>query len=175
MFTKKDLRQTLKQKRKTLKSLVLDQQINFILAQTLETKIFDTILFYYPIKHEVNILPTIKDQLLTKRCLLPRVVGDRLEVSQITDFKGDLKNGAYGVLEPTGPRYLGPIDIAIVPGLGYNQQRHRIGYGGGYYDRFLANYKGFSMGCFYHKLNCDIKVESHDIPLDIIITEKGLF
>ena len=93
----------------------------------------------------------------------------------VRDLGWDLSPGAFDIPAPKGEPYPHPIDVVVVPGLGFNGDRHRLGYGGGYYDRYLAEYQGTTIGCFYHGLLCDFIPESHDRALDFIITERGLF
>ena len=69
-----------------------------------------------------------------------------------------------------GQPYAGRIDCVIVPLLGFNAQLYRIGYGGGYYDRFLAQHDASTVGLAYEECACEFAPELHDIPLDRIIT-----
>lgn len=66
------------------------------------------------------------------------------------------------------------IDLLIVPGVVYSDQGYRIGFGGGYYDRYMSNYAGRTISlAFERQLNENILVEEHDIPVQAIITEHG--
>ena len=68
------------------------------------------------------------------------------------------------------------IDVIIVPLLAFDEKRKRLGYGGGYYDRYLKDFKGLKIGVgFEAQKNTDLPEEEHDIPLDIIITEKSAY
>jgi len=65
------------------------------------------------------------------------------------------------------------FDVVVVPCLGFNDQCHRLGSGGGYYDRFLLTQpKAFTVGLCYESARCDFDAEPHDIPLSGIMTEK---
>ncbi|NLY11638.1 MAG: 5-formyltetrahydrofolate cyclo-ligase [Firmicutes bacterium] len=89
--------------------------------------------------------------------------------------RDDLAAGTWGILEPINsePADASEIDLIIVPGLAFNAQGYRIGYGGGYYDQFLPHVRGRTIAlCFDRFLREDIPVESWDIPVEIIITEK---
>lgn len=85
----------------------------------------------------------------------------------------------YGLLEPN-PEQSTPIDkndieLLIVPGVVYNQEGYRIGFGGGFYDRFLVDFKNEMVSLLStYQLAEDILVESHDIPVNHMITEEGL-
>ena len=61
--------------------------------------------------------------------------------------------------------------VCIVPGLAFDIDGYRIGYGGGYYDRFLRDFKGFKIGLCYEELILDVPIESHDEKVDIVITD----
>lgn len=86
----------------------------------------------------------------------------------------ELKSGAYGILEPTGAE-IAPedIDFIIVPMVAFDRKRTRLGYGGGYYDRYLPKTKAIKCGIAYSLQEADkLSKDKHDVPLDMIITEK---
>ena len=67
------------------------------------------------------------------------------------------------------------IDMMIVPGLVFSKAGYRIGFGGGYYDRYLASYKGTKISLSYSKqINNDIPVADFDIPVDYLFTNLGV-
>ena len=70
--------------------------------------------------------------------------------------------------------YKDKIDVALIPGLAFNQKRFRLGYGGGFYDKLLAEKKiGLTIGCFFAWQFCEsFRLEKHDAVLDVIITDK---
>lgn len=91
----------------------------------------------------------------------------------------DLRPGPFGILEPALERrqYL-PIPqptVCLVPGLAFTRDGHRLGYGGGYFDRFLAGYNGTSIGLAYE---CQIienpPVYEHDRKVNCVVTEGGV-
>ena len=95
----------------------------------------------------------------------------------------ELQKGAFGVLEPEEraekayvPSSQKP-DLCLVPGICFDVYGYRIGYGKGYYDRFLANFTGVSMGLAYEACVCRdaLPIEKRtDKPVDFIVTEKGI-
>lgn len=104
-----------------------------------------------------------------------------LGTAQINDLNQDLKQGVFDVLEPLKDiRDDNPpedLDIIIVPGLVFTRDGYRIGYGGGYYDSFLAEHGSSSLKvglCYSQFLVDEIPIEEHDIAVDIIITEKEI-
>lgn len=89
----------------------------------------------------------------------------------------DLVKGKYGLLEPdkTKCEKVEPTEksLCIVPGLSFDAKGYRLGKGGGYYDRFLKDFKGTSAGLCYHSFfKLQLSAESFDIPVDIIVTEN---
>ncbi|PMC39628.1 5-formyltetrahydrofolate cyclo-ligase [Bacillus sp. UMB0899] len=84
----------------------------------------------------------------------------------------------FGIKEPieseTTPVYSEDIDLMIVPGICFDQDGYRIGYGGGYYDRYLKSYHGYTISlAFSFQLFNRIPREPHDIPVKDLITELG--
>ena len=109
-----------------------------------------------------------------KSVYLPRVEGKNI----VAVPYGALKKGAYGIEEPTGEPYFGRIDVAVVPLLAINSRGYRLGYGGGYYDRFLANQgkTALKIGiCYDFQIVDKIPAEGHDVPADAIVTDARIF
>jgi 5-formyltetrahydrofolate cyclo-ligase len=104
-----------------------------------------------------------------KRLLLPRV-----EATGIVAVEGDspLVASTFGVSEPIGPPVdVGEIDFVIVPGLAFTLAGDRLGYGQGYYDRFLPTVAATSVGvCFADQLVDEIPVAAHDRRVDIVVS-----
>ncbi|MBA2173593.1 5-formyltetrahydrofolate cyclo-ligase [Halobacillus locisalis] len=91
----------------------------------------------------------------------------------------DLETVYYGLKEPdpmkTEAIDKDKIDLLIVPGLLFNQDGYRIGFGGGYYDRFLSNFQGKTlMMASEHQRNSTIPVERFDQPVAYVLTERGM-
>lgn len=97
----------------------------------------------------------------------------------ITAFD-QLETVYYGLLEPieewTEEVEQDEIDLMIVPGLAFNRDGYRLGFGGGYYDRYLQHYKGKKIAlAFTQQIVSTIPIESHDMAVDAIITDEELF
>ncbi|MCK4503327.1 MAG: 5-formyltetrahydrofolate cyclo-ligase [Desulfuromonadales bacterium] len=110
-----------------------------------------------------------------KRIYYPRVVGEKLEFIEI-DCVAQLAPGAFGVAEPIGETELSgaKFDLIIVPGIAFDLHGHRLGYGRGFYDRQLAEKspKTVTIGlCFEMQLCERLPTETHDQPLDYVVTE----
>ncbi|MSQ66608.1 MAG: 5-formyltetrahydrofolate cyclo-ligase [Gammaproteobacteria bacterium] len=107
--------------------------------------------------------------------LVPRLLGrTRMLAVSYTGWQ-DLAPGALGILAPQSTtEYLGQVDCVLVPGLAYTPAGRRLGYGGGYYDRWLAlQPTARRIGlCFEHQLLEDLPNQPHDEVVDYVITEK---
>ena len=94
---------------------------------------------------------------------------------------GQLTPGAYGICEPPADAPSAQPEemqhsVCIVPGLAFDSCGGRLGYGGGYYDRFLAGYSGVSIGLCREE-TCSAQPlprDEYDIPVDIVVTDRGL-
>lgn len=88
----------------------------------------------------------------------------------------DLSPNSLGILEPTTClEEVTQVDVMIVPVVAYHREGYRLGMGGGYYDRYLTSHPCFTIGLAYTFQQCDtFDIKSHDVKLDMIITEKGV-
>lgn len=106
-----------------------------------------------------------------KRVYMPRVEGKDIVCAPY----GELKRGAYGILEPQGEAYNGGIDVVLVPLLAINAKGYRIGYGGGYYDRYLKDNPAVKVGLGYYFQIENFAEDEWDIPLEYFLCERGLY
>ena len=135
------------------------------------------IMFYSSFRNEVETFRMIEKTLkIRKKVYLPNVVGDKMEVSRITSLR-NLSEGSFGILEPkVKKKYLSEIfDIVIVPGVVFDKRCNRIGWGKGYFDRFLKDANAVKIGLAHSlqvvdKIDCD----KNDVPMDYLITEKKI-
>ena len=90
----------------------------------------------------------------------------------------DLSPGAYGILEPSAGEptmSFEPASLCIVPALSYDEKGNRLGFGKGYYDRFLSGFKGIKTGICYELSLCEtLPADDHDIRVDNIVTEDRI-
>lgn len=113
-----------------------------------------------------------------KRVACPRCIdGTRLMNFYYINSLEDLLPGSFGVLEPIANEanlYTGAdCPICIVPGLAFDHWGYRLGYGKGYYDRFLADYGGWTVGlCYGECIEYKLPHGRFDRPVDRLITEK---
>jgi 5-formyltetrahydrofolate cyclo-ligase len=136
----------------------------------------DTILTYMPMQGEVDLIPLVTGH-PDKRWAIPRIVSEGAMIFHLCDLDNLIPH-AYGMMEPAPDCcviYPDEIELALCPGLAFNFQGCRLGYGGGFYDRFLHDYEGISAGITYQDLLVDaIPCGRYDIPMDYIITETGV-
>ena len=141
------------------------------------------LFIYCSYRSEVQTFPLLHRCLAEgKAVTVPLTVPERAELLAIpiTNPATDLLPGYKGIPEPVAPlaerRRVTPqsLEIAIIPGAVFDRAGHRLGYGGGYYDRFLAQApQVLRIGlAFSMQLALQIPVLPHDIPMDMLITEK---
>ena len=86
------------------------------------------------------------------------------------------EKSSIGVLEPIGDIFTGIIDLIIVPGLVFDKKLNRLGFGMGYYDKYLNSHNIYKIGlCFNEQIVDFVPVESHDIKMNMIITKKRVY
>lgn len=174
---KTEARKKAKEYRKNLDTAtkaVMDETIKRTFLHLDEVKNARKICVYLSIHNEVE-TGDIIDALLTdgKELYAPVVVGD-IMIARRFDRISDLKSGAFGIPEPQGETVQPKdLDLIVVPMLGYNLSLDRIGYGKGYYDRFLPD-GVTTVGLAYHGQRFDFKPDPFDKPLDVIVTDEGV-
>ncbi|MBI2656341.1 5-formyltetrahydrofolate cyclo-ligase [Candidatus Woesearchaeota archaeon] len=134
------------------------------------------VMFFVSFNSEVNTHDMIKKSLKEKTVVVPKVVHHEIEPSVIIDFDNLVPSGKFGILEPIEAMKIAckNIGLILVPGIAFDKEGHRIGYGFGYYDKFLKKVpKAFKIGlCFDFQVVEKIPREMHDVPVDMIVTEK---
>lgn len=133
-----------------------------------------TLFIYSSLSDEVD-TTTLLDSLALcgKTVVLPKVVdAENMELRLYTG-REDLAAGSYGIMEPTGKQFtaLHDIDVAVVPGMAFDRNGHRLGRGKGYYDRILAQMpQAYKIGiCFDFQLMENIPHDAHDVSMDEVI------
>ena len=187
MTSKDQQRESLLNKRAQLTKREIADKSKTIKERLFKLKDFnlaEKIMFYLSFRNEVSTELMIKKALKRgKRIVVPSSDKENkdLPLSEIKDYQQELKTGTYGILEPKEEyrrRVMKKeLDLIIVPGVGFDKSGNRIGYGAGYYDRFLNS-------IFLHtpkialayeiQLIDKIIVDQYDIPVDKIVTEKRI-
>lgn len=176
-MTKAELRKLYLSKRSAIPPEIKkerDAAICEIIAQSDLYHMCDTLFAYYPVRGEIDLLPLLhRARAEGKSVALPVLRGDEMLFCR---FDGETHTGKYGIPEPTGD-IISPDGrtLCIVPGLAYDSEGFRLGYGGGYYDRFLCDFSGGALGAFYSDFCAEnLPHDDYDMPLNCIITEKGM-
>ena len=136
------------------------------------------ILTYMPIKAEVDLRPLLERR-PEKDWLLPRILPEEDHAMLFHPYDPQrLERHPFGMDEPAPDLPVIPaqkIELALVPGLAYDRNGWRLGYGGGYYDRFLRNMDGISLGVAYRDLILEaLPRDEFDVPVDFLVSERGL-
>lgn len=141
----------------------------------------DGYLLFYPLKNEVNVLSAMEKLLKKKKVYLPRCKKGEEGVMyfyEISSFD-DLEEGSFKVMEPKEDcrevSNFSSNTVCIVPAVAYDREGYRIGYGKGYYDRFLRRYSGTKIGVVFSELIFDrLPKGRYDHAVDYLVTEKGV-
>ena len=134
---------------------------------------FTKIHCYLPMGSEIDISPLIQS-LLDKKLIVvaPKTLPNRKIQNLILESLENLAQGLFGTSHPGREKvYNGDLEMIIIPGLAYDNQYYRLGYGGGYYDDFLkAHPKSLKLGVFYPFQKIDkVPIEDHDVRMDGVV------
>lgn len=132
-------------------------------------------LCYYPLEKEVDLRPLYHKLLQqNKNLYFPKTKEEGIFFYKVDSLE-DFYEGRFHVMEPISEKisFLGDEKaLCFVPGLAFSKDFHRIGYGGGYYDGFLSQYKVLKIGTCFEKQMMDFTPKSHDVDMDVIVTEN---
>ena len=187
---KQPLKQEIFKKRKSLSKREVEEKSTAIKEKLFSLNKFKdakNILFYVSFNNEADTIVLIKELLKNKKenkknIIVPYVEKNSLilQLSVLNNFN-DLEPKTFGILEPKEDKIkkfdAKKVDLVLVPGIAFDKNGHRIGYGYGYYDRFLEklNKNTTKIGlCYDFQLIDKIPKEKHDIPMDIVVTEKRI-
>lgn len=159
-----------------------------IILPLIQSSTQPTLCTYVPFRNEVDVTPFIlKWWEAGYSVVVPKVDNalKMMDIHMISSFE-ELEPSVWGIPEPrtTAPKLasIDMIDVMIIPGLAYDRQGGRLGYGSGFYDRFLDRYDvlglphPYKLGvCFDMQLQDELPMEQHDLRVDRIITEEGVY
>lgn len=182
MDRKKEIRAKILKMRQALPKEEVREKSLRIMRRIEETETFknaDNLLAYIDFRGEVATGTLIeKAWELGKKVYVPRVAGKEMEFYQIHSFE-DLEKGAYGILEPKKecPVYEageGQTTLAILPGSVFDKKKNRVGYGGGFYDRYFEKRKDICRIAAAYEMQIveEIETEEFDLPADYVTTEE---
>ena len=133
--------------------------------------------FLKPVNQDEICLTIEKALEMGKTGAVPRVEGDDMVYYEIKDFS-TLKSGYFGIMEPDGGKVCTREEgFLLVPGVAFDPARHRVGYGKGFYDRFLAAHPGFTTvaAAFEFQLFDAVPFEETDILPQMLVTEQKIY
>ena len=153
------------------KTLDTDKISNAIVKKIRSLDIYRTaknVMIFYPLQFEINLLPLLED---SKNFYLPKVDGENLLVCPFKIGERLVKS-EFNVSEPLSIPVSSDIpEVVFVPALAVDKNNFRLGYGGGFYDRFLESSKAYSIVPVSEKLVVEkLPVDEFDIPVDCVIT-----
>ena len=176
---KKALRREIGAKKRALSVADIESRSAILadkLYKTTQYRDCQSLYAYLSFNQEVRTNPIIEQAWADgKRVAVPKVVGDEMVFIWIDSFEGLAPQGAFHIMEPIedGPVADDERALILMPGLAFDPQGHRVGYGGGYYDRFLENEPDHPLValCYDFQLYDRLEVEAHDVPVDVVITD----
>lgn len=143
----------------------------------------DCVLIYAPLDDEIDIMPVAEDALKKgKKVAFPRCNKEEHTMDfHFVNSLDDLKIDSYGIREPSadlpvfeGNSFEGNV-LCFVPGLIYDKKGYRLGYGKGFYDRYLSGLRGNIIGVVYSDFIVpSVPIGKFDVSLKILLTEKGV-
>ena len=155
-----------------------------LLSETICNKLFALgfvqnarrIMAYCTHQNEPDLMAFMHACLDSGKCVsLPYVIGEGQMIPVDFDKECKLQENAYGIPEPVLKNDCDPLspDVVIVPGIAYDNRLHRVGFGGGFYDRYLASTSAVKIGvCFDAAIVSSAYADSHDVAMDMVVTEK---
>lgn len=132
-----------------------------------------TIYGYLPYNQEVRTVPMLEQALKDgKRVAVPKCYGNEMRFIYMEDLS-KVESGYAGIPEPVadGPVADDPTALVLMPGMAFDPQGHRIGYGGGFYDKFLAAEPGHPTLalCYEFQMLPHLETEEFDIPVNVVL------
>ena len=173
---KKELRRSIRERKRAMTEVEIvsrSAKLGVLFAQSEACKAAKTIYGYLPYNQEVRTVPMLEQALRDgKRVAVPKVYGDEMKFLYLDDLT-KVSKGYAGIPEPIADEPVADDKTALVlmPGLAFDPAGHRIGYGGGFYDKFLAaepNHPTLAL-CYEFQMLPELHTEEHDIPVDTVL------
>lgn len=173
---KKTLRREIKAKKAAMTVEQIRRCSRVLTQKALESPLLQnasSLYGYLPYNQEVLTWELLKAaQTMGKRVAVPKVYGDTMKFIWLDDLKA-VSPGYCGIPEPTadGPIAEDETALVLMPGLAFDPQGHRMGYGGGFYDKFLAaqpQHPTLAL-CYDFQMLAHLDTEAHDVPVDQVI------
>ena len=173
---KTELRRRIREKKRAMTAEEIEarsRELGRKFAVTEAYRMAKTIYGYMPYNQEVRTVPMLEQALRDgKKVAVPKCYGDEMKFIYLDDLTKVAK-GYAGIPEPIADEPVAHDETALVlmPGLAFDPQGHRIGYGGGFYDKFLSrepNHPTLAL-CYDFQMLPHLDTEEHDIPVDVVL------
>ena len=173
---KKELRRTIRERKRAMTEEEIvsrSEQLGALFARSDAYQNAKTIYGYLPYNQEVRTVPMLEQALADgKRVAVPKVYGEEMKFIYLTDLS-QVSAGYAGIPEPIsdGPVADDETALVLMPGLVFDPQGHRIGYGGGFYDKFLSREPRHPTValCYDFQMVDQLETERFDIPVDLVL------
>lgn len=175
-MNKGELRKTIRARKRAMTEAEIQRRSQALCRKFLQSAPYrqaKTLYGYLPYNQEVRILPILEQALADgKQVAVPKVYGDEMKFICLEDLT-QVGPGYAGIPEPLadGPVAEDESALVLMPGLAFDPQGHRIGYGGGFYDKFLSREPGHPTValCYEFQVVEQLETEAFDIPVDLVI------
>lgn len=153
--------------------LIMDAALCAKVESAIQERESQVIHIFLPFGDEPNIYPLIQT-LLEKnyKVICPKPEANRQMVNLQLQSLSEIEEGKFGTKHPAGNiEYSGPVDLFIVPGIAFDREGHRLGFGAGYYDTYFAQHPdGYRIGvCYPFQVVDSFPVEGHDVPMHSVV------
>lgn len=175
-MNKQELRRAIRERKRAMTEEEIVERSNALAEKFYNTPAYQaasTIYGYLPYNQEVRTVPMLQRALDEgKRVAVPKVYGEEMRFIYLEDLT-QVSKGYAGIPEPIADAPVAEDKQALVlmPGLAFDPQGHRIGYGGGFYDRFLAqepHHPTLAL-CYEFQMQAHLDTEEFDIPVDTVL------
>ena len=172
----KELRRTIRERKRAMTEAEIQersQKLGELFLASEPYRKAKTIYGYLPYNQEVRTVPMLEQALRDgKQVAVPKVYGDEMRFIYLQDMSL-VEKGYAGIPEPIadGPVADDATALVLMPGLAFDPEGHRIGYGGGFYDKFLSRepqHPTLAL-CYEFQMLAKLETEEHDIPVDHVL------
>lgn len=175
-MNKQELRSRIRSKKRAMTPAEIEEKSRMLCEKFLQSEAYQaasSVYGYLPYNQEVRTVPMLEQALRDgKRVAVPKCYGDEMRFLWMDDLS-KVEKGYAGIPEPIADEPVADDRSALVlmPGLAFDPQGHRIGYGGGFYDKFLAGEPGHPTLalCYDFQMLPSLETEEFDIPVDTVI------
>lgn len=176
---KSEMRRFIKNLRREMTDETITEISNQIYKNLIELDLYKnakSIFVYLSMDKEIDTSKIINHALEDgKKVFVPYLENKNMSLRRLRSLD-DLTEGTFGIKTSKNEESITNPDLSLVPGLSFDKNKNRLGYGGGYYDKYLANSKTISIGLFADVARSfEIPTNETDISLDYILTENGIF